>query len=291
MYVLCNTGVTGVVQYRMFDCSCYGCVTHNEECSQQEYADEWITACVKGKLKDKAFNVETWFKGIGKRTEQNDVEEFEQFDESEEEDNSMHKVFEVDESTEITEDCNVVAASDADTVVLLNENDKPLVELSANSYEADNESCEDEDDNEYCQDEDDNESCIFVSEQEYVSSECSSESEVEYLDEGPEQILDCDDSLSFDWHAILQDMKEYKTFASLKDYVEQTSLPSFVPRLKFVMEEEDNVNKVARFFWPRDGPKDYFPIKTGGDGNCLPRVYRIDSDLTTNHPVGFVASL
>ena len=66
MHVVHNTGVTGVVQYRMFDCSCYGCVTHNEECSQQEYADEWKTACVKGKLKDKAFNVETWFKGIGK---------------------------------------------------------------------------------------------------------------------------------------------------------------------------------------------------------------------------------
>ena len=129
-----------------------------------------------------------------------------QFDESEEEDNSMHEVFEVDESPEITEDCDVAAASDADKVVLLNENDKPLVELSANSYEADNESCQDENDNKYCQDEDDNKSCqdeddnkscIFVSEQEYVSSECSSESEVEYLDEGPEQILDCDDSLSF----------------------------------------------------------------------------------------------
>ena len=77
MHVVRNTGVTGVVQYRMFDCSCYGCVMHNKECSQQEYADEWKTACVKGKLKDKAFNVETWFKGIGKRTEQNDVEEFE----------------------------------------------------------------------------------------------------------------------------------------------------------------------------------------------------------------------
>ena len=254
MYVVRNTGATGVVQYRMFDCLCYGCVTHNKECSQQEYADEWITACVKGKLKHKAFNVETWFKGIGKQTEQND----EEFDESEE---------------EITEDCDVAAASDADTVVLLNENDKPLVELSANSYEAHNESCEDEDDNEYCQDEDNNESCIFVSEQEYVSSECSSESEVEYLDEGPEQILDYDDSLSFDWHAILQDMKEYKTFASLKDYVERTSLPSFVPRLKFIMEEEDNMDEVARFFWPRDGPKEYFPIKTGGDGNCLPRAF------------------
>ena len=138
-----------------------GAVTHNEECSQQEYADEWKTACVKGKLKDKAFNVDTWFKGIGKRTEPNDVEEFERFDESEEEDNSMHEVFEVDESSEMTEDCDIVAGSDADKVVLLNENDKPLVELSSNSYEADNESCEDEDDNESCEDGDDNKSLYF----------------------------------------------------------------------------------------------------------------------------------
>ena len=262
MHVVGNTGITAIVQYRMFDCSCYGCVMHNEECSQQEYADEWITACVKGKLKDKAFNVDTWFKGIGKRTEQNDIEEFEPLDESEEEDNSMHEVFEVDASPEITEDCDVAAASDADKVVLLNENDEPLVELSANSYEADNKSYQDEDDNESCQDEEDNESCIFISEQEYMSSECSAESEVEYLEEIPEQILYCDDSLSFNWHAILQDMKGYKTFVSLKDYVQRTSLPSFVPRLKFVMDEEDSVDKVARFFWPWQGwTQRLFPYK------------------------------
>ena len=37
------------------------------------------------------------------------------------------------------------------------------------------------------------------------------------------------------------------------------------------MNADDTVDKVASHFWPRDGPRDYFPVSTYGDGNCLPR--------------------
>ena len=44
--VVRNTGVTGVVEYRLFDCCCFGCVTHSGPCSQPEYADEWLIGSV-----------------------------------------------------------------------------------------------------------------------------------------------------------------------------------------------------------------------------------------------------
>ena len=37
------------------------------------------------------------------------------------------------------------------------------------------------------------------------------------------------------------------------------------------MNADDTVDKVASHFWPRDGPRDYFPVSTYGNGNCLPR--------------------
>ena len=42
-------------------------------------------------------------------------------------------------------------------------------------------------------------------------------------------------------------------------------------RLKFVMNVDDTIDKIASNFWPRDGPRDYFPVSTYGNGNCLPR--------------------
>ena len=65
MHVVRNTGVLGVVQYRLFDCCCYGCITHSGNCSQESHADSWITKCLKGALtKVNEVNVDNWFKPI-----------------------------------------------------------------------------------------------------------------------------------------------------------------------------------------------------------------------------------
>ena len=37
------------------------------------------------------------------------------------------------------------------------------------------------------------------------------------------------------------------------------------------MNADDTVDKIASHFRPRDGPRDYFPVSTYGNGNCLPR--------------------
>ena len=61
MHAVCNTGVCGVMQYRFFDCCCYGCTTHKEECSQQDYANDWTTFCLTGKLKNRDLQLDSWF--------------------------------------------------------------------------------------------------------------------------------------------------------------------------------------------------------------------------------------
>ena len=118
----------------------------------------------------------------------------------------------------------------------------------------------------------DNDLCIFIAEEEYVSSDYSEESEVEYEAECVQQIdIDDDNSLNFNWSAILEDLQVYKTFPSLLHYVERTCLPNVTSHLKFVMNADDTIDEIASHFWPRDGPRDYFPVSTYGDGNCLPR--------------------
>ena len=114
--------------------------------------------------------------------------------------------------------------------------------------------------------------CIFVAEEEYVSSDYSDESEVEYEAECVPQIeIDDDNSLNFNWSAILEDLQVYKTFPSLLHYMEQMCLPNVTSRLKFVMNADDTIDEIASHFLPRDGPRDYFPVSTDGDGYCLPQ--------------------
>ena len=269
-HAVCNTGVHGVVQYRFFDCCCYGCTTHNEECSQQDYADDWTTFCLTGKLKDRNLQLDSWFKAIGERIQPNNVEEFEQFAESDEEDHTTHEDFVCETTPEIPADCDIAGPLLAKEVFIHNENDEPLVELSDTEFDNDFVDNHTSDVHNDCNE--DNDSCIFVAEEEYVSSDYSEESEVEYEAECVQQIdIDDDNSLKFNWSAILEDLQVYKTFPSLLRYVERTCLPNVTSRLKFVINADDSIDEIASCFWPRDGPRDYFPVSTYGDGNCLPQ--------------------
>ena len=82
--------------------------------------------------------------------------------------------------------------------------------------------------------------------------------------------IDDDNSLDFNWSAILEDLEVYRTFPSLQHYVEQMCLPMVTSHLTFIMNVDDTVDTIASNFWPRDGPRDYFPVSTYGNGNCLP---------------------
>ena len=36
------------------------------------------------------------------------------------------------------------------------------------------------------------------------------------------------------------------------------------------MNADDTIDEIASHFWPRDDPRDYFPVSTYDDGNSLP---------------------
>ena len=47
-----NTGIEGVMQYRMVDFACTACTTHEGECEQKDLADDWITVNLLKRNKD-----------------------------------------------------------------------------------------------------------------------------------------------------------------------------------------------------------------------------------------------
>ena len=95
-----------------------------------------------------------------------------------------------------------------------NENDESLVELLDGKFDhdfIDNDTSDVRNDSN-----EDNNLCIFIADEEYVSSYYSNESEVEYEEECVQQMdIDNDNSLNFDWSAILYDLQVYKTFPRL----------------------------------------------------------------------------
>ena len=48
-----------------------------------------------------------------------------------------------------------------------------------------------------------------------------------------------------------------------------TTLPAPKLHLKLVMDTNDVIDPIAMHSYPKDEPKDFYPIKTKGDGNCL----------------------
>ena len=106
--------------------------------------------------------------------------------------------------------------------------------------------------------------------EDYVSSDCSEESEVEYEEDVIPPSLDEDDpSINFQWNQVVKEMRMYNSYSSFRRYVMHTTLPAPKLHLKLVMDTNDVIDLIAMHFYPKDGPKDFYPIKTKGDGNCL----------------------
>ena len=227
MHVVRNTGVSGVVQYRLFDCCCYGCTTHSENCSQESHADRWITNCMKGKttVKLKEVNVDNWFRPIIDSSTPNNVEQFETFDEVGET-NERHEDEVIEEDSNEYEDCESLGLQQPDPVFLNDEQEDPVVDLS--DYEdcesSESSSKKERSRNEHS-DENSDEDCIITGIEEYTSSEFSEdETEPEY--ESDIDVLDdVDSSTNFDWLSIIKDMAAQRSYEELKSYILRTTIP------------------------------------------------------------------
>ena len=101
-------------------------------------------------------------------------------------------------------------------------------------------------------------------------------------------LSDEDACIHFNWDAVLKDMKTYTTFNSLKQYISRTWLPEVSPDIKYILHDNDIIDTIAQHFYPRkDGPKDYMPVETCGDGNCGYRAlaHVLLSDESWHHEV------
>ena len=119
------------------------------------------------------------------------------------------------------------------------------------------------------------------------SSDNSSDDELPaiYQPEMSPLLSDEDACIHFNWDAVLKDMKTYTTFNSLKQYVSRTEVS---PDIKYILDDDDIIDTIAQHFYPRkDGPKDYMPVETCGDGNCGYRAlaHVLLSDESWHHEV------
>ena len=142
------------------------------------------------------------------------------------------------------------------------------------------------------QDSDSDASVQFLFTEEYVSSDDDNESGDDndpiYAEDMPHALSEEDENVRFNWHGILADMKEYTTFNGLKRYVQRTRLPEVLPIVKYMVDEHDVIDTIADYYYPRkDGPRNYLPIETIGDGNCGYRAlaHVLLSDENRHHKV------
>ena len=106
--------------------------------------------------------------------------------------------------------------------------------------------------------------------EDYCSSDYSEESDIEYEHEDiPISLQKDDPNINFQWKTVMEEMKSYNNYSTFRHYVVRTMLPTAKVRLKLVMETNDAIDEIAIHFFPQDGPKDFYPVQTTGDGNCL----------------------
>ena len=208
IHVVWNTGFERVVQHKFFNCCCFGCIVHSAPCSQGIDSDAWITASIKEKHDLNNINAEEWFKLIAKENTQNDVMNFEQFNAKEEDNDECNEVIDV-QNCEDADEIEDAGYYQAHKVFLENENDEPVVYLdnfAVNSNGQDGNVC-DGVRNEVCDVMGDEISSregndiVEVMVEDYVSSDCSEESEVEYEEDViPLSLAEDDPSINFQWN-------------------------------------------------------------------------------------------
>ena len=301
LHVVRNTGIKGVVEYRNFDCGCVSCTTHTNKCLQNEYADEWKKfSLLPGKKMDLSFNTCDWFKAVEVEDRPNN-DAFMQFeeeiddtvhcDEIENEDYTEHYVTEdnnnvTEEIIDTEEECDVTEEEECD--VIEEERDVTEEEHDVTEEERDKEIVEEGEHDVTEEGNDSDDSLVELYTIPYKSSsDNSSEDELPaiYQPEMSPLLSDEDACIHFNWDAVLKDMKTYTTFNSLKQYVSRTEVS---PDIKYILDDDDIIDTIAKHFYPRkDGPKDYMPVETCGDGNCGYRAlaHVLLSDESWHHEV------
>ena len=285
--VVCNTGVKSLIEYRNFNCGCLSCTTHSEECTQKDYADDWKTFWLlpgkqtEGKPSD-------WFKPVSVQThnENNDLMEFEEdidvdtvnCDELEEENEDNHD--------KIDDDASDGKQGEGDEHDLQNSNE---AQSNVTTVEVADE-CDIQNANEAQSDVDMDDSVVEVFVEEYESSEYESDYDNSpfYPPEIPTVLSEEDENLSFNWNGVLNDIKDYKMFNALKCYVQCTRLPEVLPIVKYMVDEHDVIDTIAKHFYPdKDGLSNYLPVETIGNRNYGYRAlgHVLLSDQNCHHEV------
>ena len=255
LHVVRNTGVTGQVEYRYFDCACQSCTTHQSNCTQTEYADEWKQfQLLPGK--DVSQQPPDWFKPIDITVNQNPDDEFMEIEDNM--DNDTVQCDEIEEDVDLCEEEVEVERDGHEEELREKERDVHTeeVEVERDGHEADDESdC----------------SLVELYSEPYESSEYTTDEEenVTYSPDDPYCLSPDDENVNFDWKGLLNDMKQYNSYDGLKRYIRRTCLPVVKPVVKYMIEEFDVIDDIAWHFYPKkDGPKKYVPVETIGDGNC-----------------------
>ena len=245
MHAVRNTGIAGIVEWRDYDCCCYGCITHSGQCSYENLGDVWrrhsLTTHTKKQIAKLDFS--GWMPSYVK-TKKHDVEESER----DVEDSYGSKQY--------------WSSSDDSLSGLLssNESDSSPEEDARSLSPEEIIISSDEEENERSQP------------QEPVESDVSVDSDdMELLEETSSSSSSESDNDIVDWKKKLKKFNSYKTFTRLKGYVTRKALPPPAVSLKTQMDRDDHVDNTAKHFYPFDGPPGYIPVKTGSDGNCLPR--------------------
>ena len=243
LHAVRNTGVDGIVEYRRFDCCCFGCVTHSTPCSQQDYADEWsIASVVVSKYTQKFLSSfkHNYFPPIysDEPSLKNDIPDSVTLDSDS---GRSSDGIDGDESTDYDiSDVEPLDKSDEDQTgdVIDNTSDSDDIQLiGVDEYHS----------SDFSYDE-------FCEPDKYVIPRTL--------------IRNRDESQDFNWKQMIKNMEPLDSFARLKSFVREKSLPPVVSRPKYYIEPDDTIDEVGSDFWPKDAPAGYKPVETIADGNC-----------------------
>ena len=242
--VIRNTGKDGVVEYRLFDCCCFGCVTHSGPCSQPEYGDQWSIALLTNhKKKDLSKFRHNFFPAIFHgRSMTNKVilevgsDESKKFSDYEGNLSGVESLQDKDDNVKrITDTSSDESSEDISDV-------EPLPEENQNENDESEASSD----------------VQVIGVEEYHSSDCELDNFCDVISYKIPYTVDnispCDESISFNWKGILEKLGTYRSFSGMTNYISSVCLPPVVQRMKYCIVDGDEIDKIAENYWPCDGP-------------------------------------
>ena len=78
-------------------------------------------------------------------------------------------------------------------------------------------------------------------------------------------------TVTFDWNALMNKIAAVESYEAVSKIICENPIPNLKMNRKSCLSSADEICRVALHFLPKDGPKDFVPVKTIGDGSCFPR--------------------